>query len=131
MRVGLLLLLSLAVGTVPAPAQTSVAGPLPSLVWSRAERGPLQATRALAPSDTVPRNIQPTYWKEGALIGGVAGAVAGALLFAAFCESSDVAGSCAGSTVGGVLVGALILGLPGALIGGQFPKGGSADSLPE
>ncbi len=130
MRAGLLLLLS-AVGTVHASAQTSVAGPQPSLLWSRSERAPLHATSALAPSDSVPRNIQPTYWKEGALIGGVAGGFAGAVLSAAFCENSETAGSCAGTTVGGALVGAVLLGVPGALIGGQFPKDGSADSLPE
>ncbi len=36
---GAMLLVSLAIGNLPAAAQTSVAGPLPSLLWSRAEAG--------------------------------------------------------------------------------------------
>ncbi len=129
MRGGLLLLLSLAIGTAPAVAQASVPGPLPSSLWNRPAPGPLRST--LAPADSVPRNIPPTYWKEGALIGGLTGAVALAVLVTAFCEDSETADSCGGTTVGGALVGAVLLGVPGALIGGQFPKGRSADSLPE
>ncbi|HKH82498.1 MAG TPA: hypothetical protein VKA25_02310 [Gemmatimonadales bacterium] len=69
----------------------------------------------LAKSDSV---SQPTHWKEGALAGALVGAVGGGLLSDAICEESET--SC--STVPGILLGAALLAIPGALIGGQFPK---------
>ena len=73
--------------------------------------------------DTVPREIRPTHWKEGALIGGLSLGVGVALLADALCRSSDTGGSCGGATIGGFLLGGVIGGVSGALVGGQFPKG--------
>ncbi len=116
-RLSFLLLMTL---TTSATAQYTIAGPQPSQVLSAAGRGPLQQSVAV---DTVPRDIRPTHWKEGALIGGVAtGAALGYLLYA-LCSSSDNVNGCGGTTVGGILLGGVIGGLAGALIGGQFPKG--------
>jgi hypothetical protein len=74
----------------------------------------------LAP-DSLPRDIPPTHWKEGALIGGLSVGVGLAVLADGLC-SSDSGGSCGGAATGGFLLGGLIGGVTGALIGGQFPK---------
>jgi hypothetical protein len=67
--------------------------------------------------------IRPTYWKEGPLIGGVLGAVGGALLGHGVCELSEESRkNCTGSLFPGGVLGAALLAIPGALIGGQFPK---------
>jgi uncharacterized protein YcfJ len=116
-RLGLLLLITL---TTSATAQHTIAGPQPSQVLSAAGRGPLQQSVAV---DTVPRDIRPTRWKEGALIGGLATGAALGFLMYALCSSSDNVRSCGGMTVGGVLLGGAIGAVAGALIGGQFPKG--------
>ena len=72
--------------------------------------------------DSVPREIRPTHWKEGALIGGVSLGLGLAVLADALCRSSDSGVSCGGATTGGFLLGSVIGGLTGALIGGQFLK---------
>jgi len=77
--------------------------------------------------DTVQAQIQPTYWKEGALIGGVLGAVGGAFLGHGLCEDSEELGkNCTGSLFLGGVLGAVLLAIPGALVGGQFSKSESA-----
>jgi hypothetical protein len=72
-------------------------------------------------ADSVPRDIRPTHWKEGALIGGLSVGVGLAFLADGLC-SSDSGGSCGGAAIGGFLLGGLIGGVTGALVGGQFPK---------
>jgi peptidoglycan/LPS O-acetylase OafA/YrhL len=99
-----------------------------SVFFSAAARGPLDPAGLGEPGDSV-RNIRPTYWKEGALVGGGVGAVGGLLLGLAVCGlSEDPNSSCTGTTIAGALGGALLLAIPGALIGGQFDKGQSASS---
>ena len=113
-------LLLLALGlTGTTSAQTRIPGPTASVLFTTA---PSQ------PSDTVTAQIQPTYWKEGMLIGGIAGAAGGAFLGYGLCEQSeDSSMSCGMMAVLGGLGGALLLAIPSALIGGQFPKGGGGN----
>jgi hypothetical protein len=113
-RATFLLLLATLVGTDSTSAQTRISGPAPSLLFDTAH---------WQVSDSVKAQIKPTYWKEGMLIGGIAGAAGGGFLGYAFCQDSeDPDANCALSSVLGALGGALLLAIPGALIGGQFPK---------
>jgi hypothetical protein len=84
-------------------------------------RGPLP--RALHES------THPTHWKEGAIIGGAVGVLFGAGLGGSFCGMATDAGrSCTGSAVLGAVAGGLILAIPGAIIGGAFPKHSHRDA---
>jgi tetrahydromethanopterin S-methyltransferase subunit D len=75
------------------------------------------------PRDSLRQQIRPTYWKEGALIGGALGAVGGALLAHRLCGlAEESTKNCARSLVLGGVLGAALLALPGALIGGQVSK---------
>jgi hypothetical protein len=116
---GFLLLITL---TTAADAQDTprvVVGPHPSLVRSAMARGPLQQPFA---ADSVRRQIRPTHWKEGALIGGLAMGLGFAYLADGFCRSSDTIDGCGGALPAGFLIGGILGGFTGALIGGQFPK---------
>ncbi|MDQ3428012.1 MAG: hypothetical protein M3477_09305, partial [Gemmatimonadota bacterium] len=93
--------------------------PVPSPALGAAARGPLGRLLAL---DSLRREIPPTHWKEGALLGGGALGLGFALLAAGFCGNSDVGGGCGGAVTGGFVVGAGLGVIIGALVGGQFPK---------
>jgi hypothetical protein len=116
---GFVLLISLNTGAGAQHAPTGIAGPGPSALLGAAVRGPLR--QSLVP-DSVWRDIQPTHWKEGALIGGVSVGLGMAILASGFCRSSDNGGDCGGTFTLGLLAGGVLGGLVGALIGGQFPK---------
>lgn len=133
MRITLLLPLSALFWAVPGSAQTPLSGPAASVLFTAAQRGPLGSTGIEEPRDTVRPRIRPTYWKDGAVIGGVLGALGGALLGHGLCETLDEAEkNCTGSLFLGGILGAAILAIPGALIGGQFPKQEEAKAgLPE
>lgn len=121
LRLALLLILISPAAAVAQRSPSSSAGP----VSNRLTIG-LDAQWAMARSlalDTVPREIRPTHWKEGAFVGGLSLGLGLALLADGFCRSSDSGGSCGGATTGGFLLGGVIGGVIGALIGGQFPKG--------
>jgi tetrahydromethanopterin S-methyltransferase subunit D len=122
----LLLIVGLAMWTTPGAAQRPPVGPVSSpLVGTPAPRW---RTALESQADTVERQIQPTHWKEGALVGGVLGALGGALLGHAICtQSEQPEKNCTGTTVIGAVFSAAILAIPGALIGGQFPKGQGAE----
>jgi hypothetical protein len=125
MRETLLLLVGLAVWASPAAGQTPLPGPVASVFFRSAARGPLSVAWSSEPHDSVVRDIRPTYWKEGALVGALLGAVGGAVVGGGFCRMSDEFGKdCTASTVLGGVGGAVLLVIPGALIGGQFRKGG-------
>jgi hypothetical protein len=76
--------------------------------------------------DTIRRQIKPTHWKEGGLVGALAVGAFGAWFGNEICRNSDTGGGCTGLTLGGALGGGVVGFLIGALIGGQFPKHPSA-----
>jgi hypothetical protein len=78
----------------------------------------------------VARQIRPTYWKEGGIVGALAAGAFLGWLADGFCNYSESGGGCTGALVGGALGGGLIGFLTGALIGGQFPKQPSAPAEP-
>jgi hypothetical protein len=116
-RFALLLLVSLATSAGAQQAPHGIADPRPSAVLGVAARGPLR--QSLLP-DSVRRDIRPTQWKKGALIGAVVTGVGLALMMDGLCtpDSNCHKSPVVPALVAGGAVGALI----GALIGGQFPK---------
>ena len=125
-----MLLVGLALGSTPASGQAPVPGPLPSVLFSNPMPAPLRIAGLGVPADSVQRDIRPTHWKEGALVGGLVGAVGGILLGRFVCGLDESNRSCAGYTVGGAVGGAALLAIIGALIGGQFPKGDAGNTPP-
>jgi hypothetical protein len=118
----LLLVLCLLAGGSSASAQAAPQGPAASILFAATPHSPLRPG-SWERADSVARDIQPTHWKEGALIGGVLGGVGGALLGAWVCGMSESSDGCTGTAVAGGLGGALVVGITGALIGGQISKG--------
>ena len=126
-RTSVLLLIAVMAWSSPVAGQAAMRGPVPSVLTSAA-RGQLRNTNLRQAGDTVQRDIRPTYWKEGALIGGLIGIAGGAVVGLVACSYSDEVGkSCIGSAALGALGGALVLAVPGALIGGQMHKGEAAE----
>jgi hypothetical protein len=80
---------------------------------------------ALEAPDTVPKQIRPTHWKEGGIVGAVALGAFGIWFGHELCTESE-AGNDSGcmpkSVIGGAVGGGILGFLIGALIGGQFPK---------
>jgi hypothetical protein len=72
--------------------------------------------------DTVMRQIKPTHWKEGGLVGGLLLGAFGAWFGNEICKNDDVADHCIGPILGGVVGGGAAGFLLGAFVGGQFPK---------
>jgi hypothetical protein len=107
-----------------------------SVTWAQLSQlsgSPIYQTRAATPfdsplrigepPDTVVRQIKPTHWKEGGLVGALVVGVLGAWFGSEICKvAEDGDSGCAGLIVGGALGGAGTGFLIGALIGGQFPK---------
>jgi hypothetical protein len=69
-----------------ASAQTSLSGPATSVLF---DTGHLDDAFTIALDPDTTKHIHPTYWKEGALIGGIVGAIPGALLGHDLCETDD------------------------------------------
>lgn len=120
-------LLLLLLGAPPAWASAQAAGPIPgpasSVVFTARPDSPLHPAWSSVTPDTVRPGIRPTYWKEGAIAGGIAGAVGVGLLATAACGMSEEFGkSCTGAALLGGLLGGGLGAIPGALIGGLFPK---------
>jgi hypothetical protein len=116
---GFVLLISLNTAAAAQHPPRGIAGPRPVGLLSVAARGPLRQSVAL---DSVRRDIPPTHWKEGALIGGIGAGLSLALLASSVCQHSESGGDCGGAFSAGFLVGGVLGGLVGALIGGQVPK---------
>lgn len=120
LQLALVLLLISPKVTVGQHSTGRIAGPVPTPMITGADTR--LANRERPALDSVPTEIRPTHWKEGALIGGLSVGVGLALLANGLCRSSDTSGSCGGATTGGFLLGGVIGGIVGALVGGQFPK---------
>lgn len=107
------LLASLCVTRPPLlAAQRPAIAPAPSVLFQRAEPA------APSPSPT------PTYWKEGALIGGIPLGILGFALANGLCGSGDGGSGdhCTLAGLGGAAFGFLTGAVVGSLIGGQIPK---------
>jgi hypothetical protein len=126
-RLSFLLLITITIPTSAGAqhATSGLSGPGPSQLRGVGARGLLEPSFTL---DSVRRTIRPTYWKEGALIGGVVTGAGLAFLVNGLCRSSDTSDDCGGALTAGFLVGGVLGGLAGALVGGQFPK--AEDPLP-
>lgn len=123
MRSVVLMVLGALAGSVPGSAQMSGHRPAPSVLFGYGQVGPLQTDVPAAAPDTLQEQIRPTYWKEGAWIGGVLGALGGAVLGHRLCGlAEESTRHCTGSLVLGGVLGAALLAIPGALVGGQFSK---------
>jgi hypothetical protein len=114
----LLLVLAITSTSGAQEAPPRIRGPQSSQARAAAPLGPL---RQVSSVDTVERQIRPTHWKEGALVGGVVTGLGLALLIDGLC-SSDSGGNCVNAVVVGLVGGGAVGGVVGALIGGQFPK---------
>ncbi len=132
MRSAALTLFGLLTWPLVANAQGAVQGPAPSVLFGYRHAGPVYATVAAGPRDSLRRQIPPTYWKEGAVTGGVLGAVGGALLAHRLCGLAEESTEhCTGSLALGGVLGAALLAIPGALIGGQFSRGPADHEHPD
>lgn len=65
------------------------------------------------------RVIPRTYWVEAGLVGAAVLGILGYEIGGLYCE-----GGCTGSRISGIVVGGSLGFTVGALVGGQFPKGG-------
>ena len=125
MREIMLVLISLtAWDSTPAAGQAQPRGQGAAVLFRDVPRGPLSVDWSVVRSDTLVRDIRPTYWKEGAAVGALVGAVGGALAGWWVCGMSEEVGKdCGGAAIFSGLGGAVVLAIPGALVGGQFRKG--------
>jgi hypothetical protein len=90
--------------------QARALAPTASILFTAMPRKALGPAQFSAQVDSTRRLIRPTYWKEGALIGGAVGGVAAGLWLYSQCGK------------GCVLASGVLLAIPGAFIGGQFQK---------
>jgi hypothetical protein len=122
MRIFLFCLAAVSFDAAIAAAQAPLS-PAPSVLFSAGAGGQLGAHHRWAAADTVRRRIRPTYWREGALVGGAVGALGGLLIARFICEQSeDWSRGCTGTTLAAVVATAVLLAVPGGLVGGQFSR---------
>jgi hypothetical protein len=105
-------------------AWPQLAGLSTSSIYLERSPTPLDPPRlAAVASDTTVRQIKPTHWKEGGLVGALVVGAFGAWLGNEVCHNADdLSESCTGAVIGGGLGGGILGFLIGALIGGQIPK---------
>jgi hypothetical protein len=72
--------------------------------------------------DTLLRQIKPTHWKEGGLVGALLVGALGAWFGNEICRNDEVEDDCTGLILRGGVGGGAAGFLLGALVGGQFPK---------
>lgn len=108
----LMVVSGLVLGSSSLAAQQSALRPRPSSLF---------VPPAVA-ADSV--KLAPTYWREGALIGGIPMAILGGIAGHDLCEWADDAGNddCMLATVGTAVLSGGVGAIVGALIGGQFHK---------
>jgi hypothetical protein len=83
------------------------------------------------PPDTVPRQIKPTHWREGGMVGSLLVGAFSVWFGNEICRYVEDGGNgCAGFMIRGAIAGGITGFLIGALIGGQFPKHPSASAGP-
>jgi hypothetical protein len=106
-----------------------LSGTSSSPLYTQRPASPLHySLMSTAPADTVTRQIQPTHWKEGGVIGAVTVGAFGALLGSGICQlSENISHGCTGTVLGAALGGGLLGFVVGAFIGGQFPKHSAAE----
>jgi hypothetical protein len=119
-----------AVAQTPAVSWLPLSGLSESSLYTERPSTPF-SNRLLAsePRDTVAKQIRPTHWKEGGIVGAVALGAFGVWFGNEICQKTDAGseeGCTARSVVGGAIVGGGLGFLIGALIGGQFPKHSSS-----
>ncbi len=121
-----LLLLNSAKGQNPAISWVPLRQLQGSSLYSSQPTTPLDVRPlAAGTSDTVARQIRPTHWKEGGIVGAVLLGAFGIWFGHELCQETDAGqekGCTAKAVAGGLLGGGGIGFLIGALIGGQFPK---------
>lgn len=113
-RILCVLLVASAARVPGVAAQRAMPAPHASVLFSPAPETAADST-----------NVHPTYWKEGALLGGIPVGLAGYLLFRGLCDQDDTPGggkNCGLAGLGGAVLGFFIGAIPGALIGGQIEK---------
>ena len=124
MRRTVLLLSTLLVAPVPLAAQVPLQRPEASVLFRYREGGVLGPAFSVESSDSLRRHSRRTAWKEGALVGGAAGAIAGLVLGNHLCGlANESTRNCTGSMLLAGALSAVVVAIPGALIGGQIPKG--------
>ena len=125
MRALLIAVVYLSLGPSAGASQARPFGPASSPLFVATSTTALRTTFSAEHGDTARLEIQETYWKKGAVIGGVVGALSGLLLVQAVCGLSDDSGhGCptSGTLLMAMVGGGSLLAIPGALIGGQFAK---------
>lgn len=123
MRALLLAVVYLSLGPSVGASQDRPFGPAPSPLFVATSTTAFRATFSAEHGDTAPLEIRATYWKKGAVIGGVVGALSGLLLAHAVCGLSEEHGCpTSGTLLMAMVGGGSLLAIPGALIGGQFAK---------
>lgn len=95
-----------------------------SLLYTAWPAGPLDPQGLVGERlDTVPRQLRPTYWKEGGIVGAAVAGIPSALFAGALCAYLEYPRTgCVGETLLGGVIGGGVGFLLGALVGGQFNK---------
>jgi hypothetical protein len=129
------LFLQSAVAQMPAVSWPPLTGLSASSLYIERLGSPLTSPRfVFASQDTVPRQIRPTHWKEGGMVGALLLGAFGTWFGYEIChetEAGSESGCMARSMLGGAIGGGGIGFLVGALIGGQFPKHPSSEPSQE
>lgn len=106
--------LFLMVTAAPVFAQQRIPTSLPSSFSTELPAEPHSPVKHIPPTPEGHVDRGKTYWKEGALVGGLAGAIFGVVVV----NDNSLGDSSSRSTLGDNLRGGLIGALPGLVLGG-------------